>query len=65
MIVCLCHAVSDRAINAAVAAGATTSRDVARASGAGTGCGRCWEQLNRLVAEARCAGCPAAGARHV
>jgi bacterioferritin-associated ferredoxin len=65
MIVCLCRAVSDRAIHAAVAAGAASPGEVARACGAGTGCGRCWEQLDRLVAEARCASCPVAVGQHV
>jgi bacterioferritin-associated ferredoxin len=51
MIVCLCRAVSDRAIRAAVAAGAGNPRAVAAACGAGSGCGACWEAVDRLVSE--------------
>jgi len=57
MIVCLCRAVSDRAIRAAVAAGAATPTAVADACGAGSGCGQCWETLHRLVTEARAVPC--------
>src|SRR4030095_1922744 len=39
MIVCLCRGVSERHIEATVAAGATTVGDVSRACGAATDCG--------------------------
>jgi bacterioferritin-associated ferredoxin len=65
MIVCLCHAVSDRSIRSAAAAGATV-QDIARATGAGTSCGCCAEILERIVREEPgcrsplhpCPGCP-------
>jgi bacterioferritin-associated ferredoxin len=57
MIVCLCRAVSDRAIRAAVAAGAGSPTAVADACGAGAGCGRCRDMLDRLIAEAQVGSC--------
>jgi len=53
MVVCLCHAVSDRAVRAAIAAGARTVKDVAEMCGAGTDCGACCPMLAQLVAESR------------
>jgi bacterioferritin-associated ferredoxin len=41
MIVCQCGVVTDRAIDAAVAAGARTVSAVCRATGAGQNCGTC------------------------
>lgn len=41
MIVCLCHGVRDRDLDAAIATGAGTVEEVGRACGAGTGCGAC------------------------
>jgi bacterioferritin-associated ferredoxin len=63
VIVCLCHAVSDRTIRAARAEGAHTVEAIAAATGAGTGCGCCRGTIAKLLAEpcrpAACAGCPA------
>ena len=59
MIVCLCFGVSDRHVEAAVAAGARTMRDVSRACGAGTDCGACRRALASLVENARDAACTA------
>jgi bacterioferritin-associated ferredoxin len=50
MIVCHCHAVTDREIRACVREGARTSADVAAACGACTGCGGCEELVDELVA---------------
>jgi bacterioferritin-associated ferredoxin len=63
MIVCVCKAVSDRAIRAARDAGATTPALVAAATGAGTSCGCCRDAVARILAEpcraaAPCPGCP-------
>jgi bacterioferritin-associated ferredoxin len=41
MIVCVCKAVSDRQIRAAVKGGATCLRDLTRDLGVGTCCGKC------------------------
>ena len=45
MLVCLCKAVSDRDVAQAIADGARSVDDVARCTGAGTGCGACRESL--------------------
>ena len=45
MIVCVCKAVSDRDVARAVAGGARTVEDLACATGAGTECGSCREEL--------------------
>lgn len=56
MFVCQCHAVTDRQVTAAVAEGCVTLSSVARATGAGSGCGRCIDTLRRMV----CQSCPMA-----
>lgn len=53
MIVCLCHAVSDRQIQRCVAGGAGSPGAVSRACGAGTGCGGCVPTVRALIDEAR------------
>ncbi len=62
MIVCLCRGVSDRAIRAAREAGASTPALVAVRTGAGTGCGCCRGEIERILAEPcgveACARCP-------
>jgi bacterioferritin-associated ferredoxin len=68
VIVCLCRGVSDSTIRAALDAGATTADDVARATGASTGCGCCRGAVEAIVrahaagASSPCAGCPRAAA---
>ncbi len=62
MIVCVCRGVSERQVEAVVAAGATTADQVARACGSGTDCGACRFMVTEIVENARGAGCPA-GAR--
>jgi bacterioferritin-associated ferredoxin len=60
MIVCLCRGVSDRAIRAAIEAGADTPRKLAAAVGAGTDCGSCCMLVRELLKESgRCAFQPA------
>ena len=41
MIICVCKAVSDRHIRAAVNCGASSLRDLSRELGVGTCCGKC------------------------
>lgn len=51
MIVCLCEAVSDRTIRAAVESGANTVGAIARHTRAGTQCGSCACDLAKLLKE--------------
>jgi bacterioferritin-associated ferredoxin len=50
MYVCLCLGVTSETINQAVAAGATTSKQVADACGAGSECGRCRRTVRAIIA---------------
>ena len=49
MIVCVCRAVSDRVIRAAVVAGASTVSEVSRACRAGSCCGACRPAIAQLI----------------
>ena len=49
MLVCHCHAVSDRTIREAVRAGACSMDAVCATSGAATGCGGCRELVECIV----------------
>ncbi|HWJ34331.1 MAG TPA: (2Fe-2S)-binding protein [Steroidobacteraceae bacterium] len=55
MIICVCNAVSDRHIRAAVNDGASCMRDIARGLRVGTCCGKCVPEaktaLNKCVAQ--------------
>ena len=52
MIVCLCHPVSDRDVDAVIDDGARTVEEIGRKCGAGTGCGTCVNELrDRLAAK--------------
>jgi bacterioferritin-associated ferredoxin len=51
MFVCSCRAVTDRTVDAAIASGADTIRDVAERCGAGSRCGGCWPALQALLDE--------------
>jgi bacterioferritin-associated ferredoxin len=51
MVVCLCRAVCDRAIRAAILAGARTPEDIRVACGAGADCRGCVGALDLLVDE--------------
>ena len=53
MIVCQCGVVSDRAIDAALAAGARTVSAVCRATGAAQDCGSCIFTVKALVCQHR------------
>ena len=51
MYVCLCLAISDRVIRGAIADGARTLEELEEASGAGSVCGGCYAELQRLLDE--------------
>jgi len=51
VIVCHCAVVGDRAVTAAVEAGARTVAQVCRATGAGQQCGSCVFAVRRVVCE--------------
>jgi bacterioferritin-associated ferredoxin len=50
MYVCLCLGVTSETVREAVAAGATTSKEVAEACGAGSQCGRCKRTVRAIIA---------------
>lgn len=52
MYVCLCVGVTSHAVAAAVAAGASTSKEVAKACGAGSECGRCRRSVRAILEQA-------------
>jgi bacterioferritin-associated ferredoxin len=58
VIACICHAVTDDQVSAAIDLGATTVEAVGTATQAGTGCGSCQEYIEDLIDE-RCLACPA------
>ena len=49
MLVCHCHAISERTIRQCVDNGARSEDDVGEACGAGTGCGGCRPVVDRLI----------------
>ena len=49
MYVCLCKGVTSQAVADAVAAGATTTKKVAKACGAGSECGRCRRTIQAVI----------------
>jgi NAD(P)H-nitrite reductase large subunit len=51
MVVCSCKGVSDRAVTAAIADGASTVDDITGRCKAGGHCGGCWPELERLLTE--------------
>lgn len=52
MIVCICKAVSDKAIRRAVGEGVSSLREISRETGLGTCCGKCVPQAREVLAEA-------------
>jgi bacterioferritin-associated ferredoxin len=50
MFVCLCNGVTSQMVADAVAAGASTTKEVARACGAGADCGRCRRTVRAIIA---------------
>ncbi|GAA1974186.1 (2Fe-2S)-binding protein [Catenulispora subtropica] len=55
MYACICHAVTTAEVDAAVALGAQTVKQVRQATGAGASCGTCVKRLSCLLAAARVA----------
>ncbi len=49
MIVCVCKGLSDQHLDALIAAGARTAQEVEQACGAGSDCGACRAEVERLV----------------
>jgi bacterioferritin-associated ferredoxin len=50
MFVCLCTGVTSQDVTEVVANGATTSKQIAEACGAGRDCGRCRRTLRAIIA---------------
>ena len=50
MFVCLCIGVTSHVVSEAVANGASTSKEVADACGAGSDCGRCRRTVRAIIA---------------
>jgi bacterioferritin-associated ferredoxin len=53
MYVCLCVGATNQTVCDAVAGGASTSKEVAAACGAGGDCGRCRRTLRAIIAASR------------
>ena len=49
MIVCLCHAVTDRDLERVIEAGASTVEEIGQRCGAGTDCGTCLGELRERL----------------
>lgn len=49
MFVCSCLAVTDRTVNAAIAAGASSVEEITDRCAAGGCCGGCWLELQHLL----------------
>lgn len=61
MFVCLCTGTTSSDVDAVVANGATTSKQIAEACGAGADCGRCRRTLRAIIeAHQEVDGCPEA-----
>ncbi|MDQ2636982.1 MAG: (2Fe-2S)-binding protein [Actinomycetota bacterium] len=61
MFVCLCTGITSSDVDAVVANGATTSKQIAEACGAGGDCGRCRRTLRAIIeAHHEVEGCPKA-----
>lgn len=50
MYVCLCVGATSQTVSDCVARGASTSREIAAACGAGADCGRCRRTLRAIIA---------------
>jgi bacterioferritin-associated ferredoxin len=58
MFVCLCTGVTSQVVSDLVAAGATTSKEIADACGAGSDCGRCRRTVRAIIASSSVVNCP-------
>jgi bacterioferritin-associated ferredoxin len=52
MFVCLCNGVTSHVVADAIATGASTTNDVAKACGAGADCGRCRRTVRAILTSA-------------
>jgi bacterioferritin-associated ferredoxin len=57
MYVCLCKGVTSQAVMDAVAHGASTTKKVAQACGAGSDCGRCRRTVQAIIKAAEAEAC--------
>jgi bacterioferritin-associated ferredoxin len=62
--ICICNAITDRQIRAAVAAGASSLGEVSMQLGVGAGCGSCREAAQHVIRDAACGGDCATCAQH-
>jgi bacterioferritin-associated ferredoxin len=60
MVLCICRAVTEREIDAAVRAGASSVDAVAACCGAGTDCGACRDAIAQRIDDS-CSSCPRRG----
>ena len=51
MIICICNAISDKAINSAVTSGANTPSMVYKSCGAKPQCGSCTEYIKQEISQ--------------
>jgi bacterioferritin-associated ferredoxin len=58
MFVCLCTGVTSQVVSDLVAAGASTSKQIADACGAGADCGRCRLTVRAIIAASAVEDCP-------
>jgi bacterioferritin-associated ferredoxin len=58
MFVCLCTGVTSQAVADVVVAGASTSKQVAEACGAGADCGRCRRTVRAIIDAVQVEACP-------
>ncbi len=59
MYVCLCVGATNQTVSEAVACGASTSKEVAAACGAGGDCGRCRHTVRAIIAATKLEPAPA------
>ncbi len=56
MYICICNAITDRQIRAAVAGGASSFSEVSMQLGVGAGCGCCREAAQQVIRDSSCGG---------
>jgi len=64
MYICICNAVTDRQIRAAVAGGVSSLGELSMQLGVGAGCGCCREAAQRVIHDTTCSGDCATCPRH-
>lgn len=52
MYICICNAVNENTINAAIADGASTLRELSAVTGVATSCGKCATEAMRILEQA-------------